>query len=655
MENLKELNDLLQTFVRLYGKVESGKVVLPKKKKKKKAPTDESIRRQIKDYLSEPDGFMEQETIRSLIFRHIARKPEFADIDLDSLLLLFATNELEEFKLIRTGDVTVRDVLHYKKNMDRLLCTKSLSRIYREDYVVDKTKKSIEKLLPADPIEAYPEARALKRHFIIHVGATNTGKTYQSLLRLKEARHGVYLSPLRLLALEVQERFLMDDIMCSMTTGEEEDIIPGATIMSCTVEKLRIEEVYDIAVVDECQMINDRDRGYAWTRAILGIMCPEVHLCMAPEAKDIIIGMIKECNDTYEVHEHVRDTELVFEHGYYSVEKDLRPGDALIVFSKRKVLALASYLQGKGVKVSVIYGALPYQSRKEQVRMFLEGQTEVVVATDAIGMGMNLPIKRVVLMESSKFDGVDFRELEGTEVKQIGGRAGRKGMYDIGYVAAAEDPEMIEDLLNEVTPPIPVIHLGVPDEIINIDQRLDDILLTWNAMPVSGIYERRDITREVELFRMLYDRVPGLSNKDYYDCITIPFAETPEVTRQWMSYCISFFNHGEDSLSFPSRYPKNLDEYEEYYKILDLYYQFCNRFDIPYEQEFLKETKSEVARAICDILVDNLKKYGKKCKRCGKDLPWNHPYNLCEKCHAIPPELRRIGGMNAHKWKKRRR
>ena len=101
MENLKELNDLLQTFVRLYGKVESGKVVLPKKKKKKKAPTDESIRRQIKDYLSEPDGFMEQETIRSLIFRHIARKPEFADIDLDSLLLLFATNELEELKLIR--------------------------------------------------------------------------------------------------------------------------------------------------------------------------------------------------------------------------------------------------------------------------------------------------------------------------------------------------------------------------------------------------------------------------------------------------------------------------------------------------------------------------------------------------------------------------
>lgn len=655
MDNLLELNDLVQTYIRLYDKVSSGKVVMPKKRSKKKAPTAESIRRQIREYLSEPDSFMEQETIRSIIFRYVARKPEFSDIDMEKVLLLFASNDLEEFKLIRTGDVTVKDVLKYKRNMDRLLTTKSLSRIYREDYVMDKTKNSIEKLLPVNPIDAYPEARALKRHFILHVGATNTGKTYQSLQRLKEARHGVYLSPLRLLALEVQERFLMEDVMCSMTTGEEEDIVPGATIMSCTVEKLCIEEVFDVAVVDECQMINDRDRGYAWTRAILGIMCPEIHLCMAPEAEDIICKMIEECGDTYEVHKHVRDTELVFQKKMFQVEKHLEPGDALIVFSKRKVLALASYLQGIGVKVSVIYGALPYQSRKEQVRLFLEGETQIVVATDAIGMGMNLPIKRVILMESSKFDGVDYRDLEGPEVKQIGGRAGRKGMYDIGYVASAEDPEVIEELLKEKTPPISVIHLGVPDEIINIKQRLDDILLTWNAMPVSGIYERRDISREVELFRMLYDRIPDLDNRDYYDCITIPFAETPEVTRQWLVYCISFFTQGEDSLYFPSRHPKNLDEYEEYYKILDLYYQFCNRFNIPYEQELLKETKSEVAKAICDILMDNLKKYGKKCKRCGKELAWNYPYNLCERCHALPPELRRIGGMNAHKWKKKRR
>ncbi len=652
---MDELLYLTKTYMRLFNRVAAGKLTLPKRKKRKKAPSEESIREQIKAFMDSDGDPQLHDHMRVLLFRYAARRQdELLEYPAEALLEHFAEQELEEFDLERTGNVTAADVLHFHRGMDRLLLIQSLTKIYRERYVGEKTQEEIEKLLPVNPIDAYPDARCLKRHFILHVGATNTGKTYQSLQRLKEARHGVYLSPLRLLALEVQERFLMENIMCSMTTGEEEDIVPGATVMSCTVEKLHIDEVFDVAVIDECQMINDRDRGYAWTRAILGIMCPEVHLCMAPEAKDIIIRMIEECQDTYEVHQHVRDTELQFQPGIFNVERDLQKGDALIVFSKRKVLALASYLQGIGVKVSVIYGALPYQSRKEQVRMFVEGTTEVVVATDAIGMGMNLPIKRIVIMETTKYDGVDFRDLEATEVKQIGGRAGRKGMYDIGYVASAEEPEMVERLLNMRIPSIPVIHLGVPDEIIRIEQRLDDILLTWNALPVSGIYERRDVSREVELFRMLYERLPALANEDYYACITIPFAETPEVTRQWMIYCVSYFTEGEDSLLFPVRNPKNLDDYETYYKILDLYYQFCTRFDVPFEQELLAETKSEVADEICKILVDNLKKYGKKCKRCGASLVWNHPYNLCDSCHAMPPELRGIGGGYANKMRRRR-
>ncbi len=646
-----ELSYLTYTYVKLFRRVAAGKLSLPKRRKKKKAPSDGSIKERIRTYMNDGGNPQMQDEIRVLLFRYVARRQdELLEYEPEEIFEQFAAVELEEFDMERTGSVNVKDVIHFKRGAERLLLTQSLTKIYRENYVTQKTKSDIEEMLPINPIDAYPDTRCLARHFILHVGATNTGKTYQSLQRLKEAHHGIYLSPLRLLALEVQERFLMDNVMCSMSTGEEEDIVPDATVMSCTVEKLHIEEVYDIAVIDECQMVSDRDRGYAWTRAILGIMCTEIHLCMAPEAKDIIIKMIEECGDTYEVHEHVRDTELKFQPGVFDVEKDLQKGDALIVFSKRKVLALASYLQGVGVKVSVIYGALPYQSRKEQVRMFIEGETDVVVATDAIGMGMNLPIKRIVIMEVTKFDGVDFRDLEATEVKQIGGRAGRKGMYDVGYVAAAEEPEMVERLLNMNVPSIPVIHLGVPDEIIGIDQRLDDILLTWSALPVSGIYERGDVSREVNLFRILHDRLPNLTNEEYYACITIPFADTPEVMRQWIVYCVSYFTEGEDSLLFPARNPKNLDDYETYYKILDLYYQFCTRFDLAFEQDLLRETKSEVADEICNILMENLKKYGKKCKRCGAELVWNYPYNLCEKCHSLPPELRSIGG-----WRERRR
>ena len=130
-----------------------------------------------------------------------------------------------------------------------------------------------------NPKDEYPEARAMDRHFILHLGGTNTGKTYAGFQRLKQARTGVYLAPLRLLALEAQEVLLDAGIDCSLTTGEEEDRRAGDTHVAATAEKLDLKQPYEVAVIDECQMIADRQRGYAWTRAILGVLAPEVHLC----------------------------------------------------------------------------------------------------------------------------------------------------------------------------------------------------------------------------------------------------------------------------------------------------------------------------------------------------------------------------------------
>ena len=107
--------------------------------------------------------------------------------------------------------------------------------------------------------------------------------------KLKEVEHGIYLAPLRLLALEVQERMLESNVMCSLSTGEEEDIVPNATHLSATVEKLNINQEYDLCVIDEVQMIQDKSRGWAWTRAILGVCANEVHLCMSENARKITI------------------------------------------------------------------------------------------------------------------------------------------------------------------------------------------------------------------------------------------------------------------------------------------------------------------------------------------------------------------------------
>jgi ATP-dependent RNA helicase SUPV3L1/SUV3 len=144
---------------------------------------------------------------------------------------------------------------------------------------------------------------------------------------------GVYLAPLRLLALEAQEILLDGGVACSLTTGEEEDRQDGDTHVAATAEKLDLKSRYDAAVIDECQMIADRVRGYAWTRAILGVLAPEIHLCAAPEAKELLLHLIRSCGDSFEVVEHSRKTPL------YCMKRPvdyagLQPGDALITFSR---------------------------------------------------------------------------------------------------------------------------------------------------------------------------------------------------------------------------------------------------------------------------------------------------------------------------------
>ena len=132
-------------------------------------------------------------------------------------------------------------------------------------------------------------------------------------------------------------------------------------------------------------MIADDARGFAWTRAVLGCCAQEIHLCTAPEGVDILKQLIESCGESYEIISHSR-----MEHSPCRTPvtlSDAQEGDALIAFSKRRVLELAEQLRQMGVQPSVIYGALPYATRKMQMERFLRGESKVLVATDAIGMG----------------------------------------------------------------------------------------------------------------------------------------------------------------------------------------------------------------------------------------------------------------------------
>ena len=433
----------------------------------------------------------------------------------------------------------------------RYLLTNSLERAYQLFYIPKTIKKGILESVKQKPEQEYPGAREMKRRFILHVGPTNSGKTHDALERLKECRHGAYFGPLRLLALEVYDKLTTEGLSCSMVTGEE-------------------------------------------TRAVLGLRAEEIHLCMAPEAEDIVVQMIKRCGDQYRVVRHKRNTRLTMEKKPYNLKQDLKKGDALIVFSKKSVLALAAHLENEGIHCSVIYGSLPPATRREQVRRFLARETEVVVSTDAIGMGLNLPIRRIVFVETRKFDGVNKRTLNPEEIKQIAGRAGRYGLYDEGFVAAIDEPEVIEDGLSRMPMPIMKAYVGFPEQLLNLPAEIDTLVKIWAGMDTPSIYEKMEVDELLALYMSFEhvhrDDMGEYSRQEIYKLITCSIdIDNKMVMDLWKDYCREYRDVTE--LEFPYSPGEDLYELESYYKMLDLYFQFSRKVGLPVQAENLAEER----------------------------------------------------------------
>ncbi len=513
-------------------------------------------------------------------------------------------------------------------------------------YIKKMAKDELAQVILDDPIDEYEEARYMERHFYLHVGETNTGKTYSSIQRLMEVQTGVYLAPLRLLALEIQDKLNSENVPCSLLTGEEEDIIPYAGHVASTIEKLETGKTYDVCVIDEAQMISDSQRGWAWTRAIIAVLAPEIHICMAPEALDIIIKLIEECGDTYEVIHHKRDTELVFEDKVFDLNRDVMPGDALVVFGKRKALAVSAELLNKNIKTSIIYGSLPYSTRKKQFDRFLSGETEVIVCTDAIGMGVNLPIKRIVFLETRKYDGVSLRRLNISEIKQIAGRAGRKGIYNKGYVAAACDINLIRGALKAVPKPIEKCYTGIPESLLEIDIDIVDALKTWSTMSTKGLFAKTDVTRIIFLLNKIKKMNIDISKEDALKMATIPFEENNKsVYALWEEYC-RMYGRGAVNLKKPVlkknvSSKKELDDLESYYKSLDLNYSFGKNFNLMINKRYIGSEKENAANKINDLLLTKLLDHERTCSVCKRKLSWDYPNDVCRKCRDVMHEIKR--------------
>ena len=269
------------------------------------------------------------------------------------------------------------------------------------------------------------------RTAVLHLGPTNSGKTHDSIVALAAAGRGVYAAPLRQLAHEAYERLsaLLGADNVGLSTGEE-DVNAGAPVLCCTVDKA--PDRGHLLVLDESHWVMDADRGHHWTRLALTGAYDHIHVISAAEAAPALTGLLADVEDL-EVVEHRRLSQL-HEVGPVGA-RAVTPGTLVVAFSRKAVYAVARTLAVSAPgRVGVLYGALPPATRRAVIADFARGRLDVLVTTDVIGHGINVPATTVLFAETEKYDGTTRRPLFTWEAAQIAGRAGRFGLSDSGSV-----------------------------------------------------------------------------------------------------------------------------------------------------------------------------------------------------------------------------
>lgn len=450
-------------------------------------------------------------------------------------------------------------------------------------------------------------ARSLNRQHQLYLGPTNSGKTYHALNALSKASSGVYLAPLRLLAMEVRDRLVQAGVPCNLITGEERIIMPDAKHTASTIEMMRTNKAIDVAVIDEIQMLQDPDRGPNWTAALVGVPAKQVFVCGADAVTHLCTLALNALNEPYDITYLARKTPLVIEKNslcgqYYRKTKlkdKLEAGDAVIAFSRKDVLTLAARFRNWGYQVATIYGALSPEVRRHESERFLCGEAQILVATDAIGMGLNLPIRRIIFANIHKFDGISTRLLNATEVKQIAGRAGRYGVYDIGYVNVLEDDERIhiEHMLQKDDTAL-MKHLPIAFQFNDLKAIADKQHTNRLAECITYLHERYDKPNSLCTFTytvaqyqqaLIVDQIaPKMALQDKFALACAPISLQVAIEKDYFIQCThSIYQDKIHPLPFTPRWlngndSKHLEQAEVLSQHISFYawlsYKFPNLF-----------------------------------------------------------------------------
>ena len=480
--------------------------------------------------------------------------------------------------------------------------------------------------------------------YIINVGPTNSGKTHKAVDELMKSGDGVYLSPLRLLAFENYEKINELGYPCDLFTGEDK-VINGSSISSRTTEMMDYKNEYDVVILDECFLIGDVNRGKSWLKVILEAKCKKMFLITSNEGLYILEEILTKLNRKYTINQFTRLTPLTFSDKKYNIKK-IKPKTVFITFSRVEVLLKKAMLEENGHNVSVLYGNLPPEVKKQQIKKFITGETDVCVSTDVIGMGVNLPCDNVCFLTNQKFDGVEVRELTPTEIKQIGGRAGRYGFSEEGTIHCHgfSSTSFIKKF-NEPAEDIKRAYLPINIDIVS---KLPQKTLYGKL----SFYDKLDLTpdtlkhiispEQTDNYLELLGKNQTLEKLDIYIAWRLLNLPVTESNLQYWTVITERVYHEQPVIYRTSKITKPKDTYqlksvEDELKRVDLFLNFTNVFDFQNlvnedNIEMVKEYKNQLINVITDFLLDKKLSNKKLCVTCGKNVGLSWEHKECKSC-----------------------
>jgi hypothetical protein len=507
-----------------------------------------------------------------------------------------------------------------------------------------ETRKLRQQLLNVFP--TWENTNRDEQQIILHLGPTNSGKTFHGLNNLIAAGSGWYLSPLRLLAHEVYDTLNRRGIPCNLLTGEEVAHVEGANITAATIEMLASHRSGRCVIIDEAHMLSDPQRGWAWTRALMENNAPQIHVIGSPIARSLVTRLAGELGVQIEIENYERLTPLEVSTQAWAMNS-LPKRTILVAFSRKMVLGLKTELESKYHRsVSVVYGNLPPEVRLRQAERFANGDTEICVATDAIGMGLNLPADNVCFYETQKFDGDRVRTLTANEIKQIGGRAGRYGLSDFGLVGAldAEDLKIIKNAIHRTDEDLGFAYVApTPESIALIPGSLPEKLLGWmelNGIPEKwkGILKPVDLTEQIALAKMLSPKdVDKLGEEQALELINAPCANNTEL--YWLN-CARAILKGERIppsavvMSKQIQSSADLEKYEFAIRCADIYLWLSQRKGFSRFAPEVDSVRAHRQRWTLEVDAALVRKVdtARRCSSCGRSLPLVYQYNICQRC-----------------------